>query len=354
MVAAAIAAAAAVASAGAGIYGALNTNTRSAQQAADYTGANLQNARDQQQYQAMLNAIALQRSTAGYGDSLGTTQKYDPYTNQWTTTLGALPQQQATSQALADISRNTTDMRTAQTANQDALSRSLTASDASDTAMRAIRAYNPMTPGGLTGALIERTTNANRAVQDPLVADTLRQYARMGTSAGPVLSQLQRESADGLRKSIIDSTIAGYTNAGSINRDNMASLLGKYSTLNANATPSFNYPGIASDDTNKTLANLAAYRAAQGGKAASDAAGNVPGMVNATTLASSNAAKNVVDSNFQANQINNLGKGFENLVKSGTDLYKSFGIGSKKTDYTTPQYSVGFGDGKLYNSGGVF
>lgn len=325
MVAAALTAAAAVASAGAGIYGLTQTNTRSAQQAADYSAANLQNAQNQQQYQAMLNAIALQRSTAGYSDSLGTTQKYDPYTNQWTTTLGALPQRQATSQALADISRNTTDMRTAQTANQDALSRSLTASDASDTAMRAIRDYNPMTPGGLTGALIEKTTNANRAVQDPLVADTLRQYARMGTSAGPVLAQLQRESADGLRKSIIDSTIAGYTNAGSINRDNMASLLGKYSTLNANATPTFNYPGIATDDTNKTLANLAAYRAAQGGKSASDAAGNVAAMTNATSLASGNAAKNVVDSNFQANQFANAGKGVEALVKSGTDLYKTLG-----------------------------
>jgi hypothetical protein len=181
----AISAIAALASAGAGIAGVMGSNTKSAQQSADYSGYALQNAQNQQQYQAALNALALQRSSAGSADSLGTTQKYDPYTNQWTTTLGPLPQSQAISQNIADIARNTTDVRMAQRANEQATGRSLTAADAADSAMRAIRAYSPMTPGALTGALEQKATMANRQIQDPLVADTLRTYARMGTSAGP-------------------------------------------------------------------------------------------------------------------------------------------------------------------------
>ena len=343
---AAIGAAAALASAGAAVYGATRANTKSAQQSADYSLWGLQNARDQQQYQALLNAIALKRGTAGYEDSLGTTQSYDPYTNTWKTSLGAIPQAQAIAKGNADISRNTTDLRMAQEANRGALGRSLTAGDAADTAMRAVRAYNPMSADALTGALMERATMANRSVQDPLVADTLRQYARMGTSAGPVLSQLQRQSSEDLRKAIIDSTIAGRTNAGSINNQNMSSLLGKYSTLNANANPQFNYPGVATDNTNSTMAQLAMYRASQGSKAASDAANNVPGMVNAGTAAASGAAKNVVDSNFQANQIANLGKGFENLVGSGKDLYNSlFGDSTSKrsTGYTDAERQAAAG-----------
>jgi hypothetical protein len=164
-----------------------------------------------------------------------------------------------------------------------------------------------------------------------------------------VLAQLQRESADGLRKSIIDSTIAGYTNAGDINKSNMSSLLGKYSTLNANATPSFNYPGIATDDTNKTLANLAAYRAAQGGDAATKAATGVPASTGATTLAAGSAAKNVVDSNFQANQIANLGKSGEALAKGGVDLYKTlFGNDSDPTKGMKKNSDGTFGDNALY------
>jgi hypothetical protein len=329
----AISAIAALASAGAGIAGVMGSNTRSAQQSADYTNYALQNTIDQQRYKGLLDSIALQRSSAGSSDSLGTTQRYDPYTNQWITELGPLPQQTAISQNLANIARNTTDVQMAQRANADAVSRSLTAADAADSAMRAIRAYSPMTPGALTGALEQKATMANRQVQDPLVADTLRTYARMGTSAGPVLSQLQSGSADNLRKAIIDATVAGQTNASSVNKDNMASLLGRYSTLNANATPTFNYPGIATDDTNKTLANLAAYRAAQSGSAASNASRDVAAMTGQVTGAAKDAAGNVVDSNFQANQLANLGKGFENFVTKGTDAYnKIFGSPSKKTD----------------------
>jgi hypothetical protein len=335
---AAITAAAGLASAGAGLAGTLSANTRSAQQQSDISQGALNNARSQQQYQAMLNAIALQRSTAGSTDSMGTTQSYDPYTNTWNTKLGALPQQQAISQGQAQISRNTTDLRNAQVANQEAMRRSYAASDAADSAMRAIRAYNPVTQGGLTGALEQRATMANRQVQDPLVADTLRTYARMGTSAGPVLAQLQNQSATDLRKAIIDATISGYGGASDVNKNNMASLLGKYSTLNANATPTLQYPGIATDDTNKTMAQLAAYRAAQGGRAATDAAASVPGMTGQVTTAASGAAKNVVDSNFQANQLANLGKGFENFVNKGTDAYNkvsdAFGPTTYKDDST--------------------
>jgi hypothetical protein len=129
------------------------------------------------------------------------------------------------------------------------------------------------------------------------------------------------QSGDDLRKAIIDATIAGQTNAADINSKNTASLLGRYSTLNANATPTFNYPGIATDDTNKTMANLAAYRALQSGRSATEAAASVPNMTGQVTGAAKDAAGNVVDSNFQANQLANLGKGFENLVSKGTDAY---------------------------------
>lgn len=318
-----IAAIAGIASAGAGIYGTLSRNQQSAQQSSNINNDALRNAIYAQMNSAGLNAEALKRSTAGYTDSSGTSQAYDPYTNTWKTTLGALPQQDTNASLLASIQRNTTDMRQAQGANAQSAGRALQSSDAADSALRGLRAFNPMSANGLTGALIERATTANRNAETPLIQDTLRQYARMGTSAAPVLSQLQRQSADNLRSSIIDSTIAGYQNAGGINAQNQKNLTDRYSTTMAGAQPQFQYPGINPNNTSNALAQLTAYRAGQSGQAATYAARNPMDAANSVTGAARNAASSVPSSNFAGQQVTDLGKGVKNLTDSGIDAYQN-------------------------------
>ena len=340
--AATLAAIGSLVSAGAGVAGVLSSNTRSAQTSADYSYQALINAINQQQQQAQQNVIANQQARSGYTDSQGNALSYDPYTNSWNYTLGKLPQEEATAASIASIMRNTTDMRQAEAANVDATQRSLTASDAADRAMRAIQAYAPTTPEGLTGALMEKAFISNRETEDPLIADTLRQYARMGSSAGPVLAALQRQSADDLRKSVLDATIQGYTNAADINKTNLGSLYSAYNTANANATPSFTYPGVQTDSTPNTMAQLAAYRAANAAKTGADTASDTTASTGQTTAAAKNAASNVVDSNASGTQLSAAGKSLADVITSGGKLYQQlFGTGTTKKDTSSDTFGSG-------------
>lgn len=313
------------------------TNNTSSKTSSNISNSALLQSIYNQMNQSSYNAEALKRSTAGYSDSTGTTQTYDPYTNTWNTQLGPTAQAEALASGQASVARDTTDLRQAEAANTAATGRSLSATDATDSALRAIQNYNTITPQSLTGDLIEQATTANRNAETPVIADTVRQYARQGTAAGPVLANLQRQSADSLRSAIIDSTIKGYQTAGSLNSTNQKNLTDKYTTVAAGSVPTFQYPGIATDSTSNTMAQLAAYRAGQSTNAASTAGKDVTDSTNANTTAASNAAKNVSSSNYNASQLSNYGKTLASLFSSGNvDAWnKVFGSdsSSKKVSY---------------------
>jgi hypothetical protein len=89
--------------------------------------------------------------------------------------------------------------------------RALMAARSAGPALAAVNNFKPMSVGGLEGALQQNATMANRQAEDPIIADTLRQFMRSGTAAGPVLTQMERGNADTLRKTVNEDTINAMT-----------------------------------------------------------------------------------------------------------------------------------------------
>lgn len=240
----------------------------------------LADARDNEQYQRMVGAMINQRSVAGQTDSMGNKLEYDPSTNTWRSTAGALPQAAQTAAEQAGISRNTTDLRQAQLANAIAARRATEAGPVADTAVRELQSFRPQGADQLVGLLQAQGTNAARATFDPLRADTLRSFQRSGTAAGPVLAQLGKSENDALRDTLIDAQIKGMTGVGGINQAKRQGLEQSAANAMTLATPQFQYPGIQprTDDMAKTVAARAAsgaYGTAQGMGGVNTAAGGV-------------------------------------------------------------------------------
>jgi hypothetical protein len=225
------------------------------------------NQRNDRQYNQALVAEGLRRSTSGYTDSEGNAVTYDPQTNTWKTTLGpsATRVQQASDNA--SVSRNTTDLRAAQRANANAAMQAVIARSSAEPARAAIENFRPMDAATLSGLLQDKTTQANRASQDPIIADTLRQFARTGTAAGPVLDTMMRTNAQGLRDTVRDNTISAMTSAPQVNQANLANLTGKYAALSAGSTPSLQFSQLSTQNPRDTLASLMASRAQGAGSA---------------------------------------------------------------------------------------
>jgi hypothetical protein len=227
--------------------------------------AGLQNAQNQQQYQQALNALAMQRSIAATTDGAGNTTEYDPATNSWKTTLTP---EQARLQGASDqasISRNTTDLATSQEANNNAMKQAIAARSAAGPALADIQNFKPLSQEGLEGQLQETATTANRQAQQPVIADTLRSFARTGTAAGPVLTNMMRDNATSLRQTMVGDQLAAMKNVGDINNSKMAGLNNTYSSLNQASHPSLNFSPI--DGTNPNAAILQAITARAGGAA---------------------------------------------------------------------------------------
>lgn len=312
--AAIIGALAATASAGSQIAGTLNThpNVVSPQYAANAE----QNSRNQEQYQQLLNALALKRSSAGYSDNQGNTVQYNPVTNQWESTLG--PQTEAVQRASdqASIARNTTDLREAERANQAAELTGITARSAAGPARAAIENFRPMGADALAGLLQDRETRANNVTQEPLVADTLRQFARTGTAAAPVLDQLMRTRAQGLRDTVSDSTLKAMTGIGDVNNANLGNLTSRYSALMAGSSPSLQFSNLSTQNPRDIMTNLIASRASAAGTAPSSAAYATSGASDAVTRASTLGAANPPQNNFDAAQTKALGSEIGDFGKS--------------------------------------
>lgn len=248
--------------------------------------------------QMQQQALANQRAVAGTQDSFGTTVKYDPYTNTWTTAEGALPQASDTAAMQSAITRNTTDLQQQELVNALAMRRAGLAAPAADAALRDLQSFRPMRQDELAGLLTQQATDAARATYDPLRADTLRAVARTGTAAAPVLAELGRSEAGNLRDSLRSALIDSMTQTNQINQQRQAGLENAAANTAALATPSIGQVGLANPATAQ-LGQLGAQRAAY-------AAGSTPrGSPNTTgtDAAYANLLKNQPDPNFGTNQL---------------------------------------------------
>ena len=274
---------------GSTIAGTMNRGNGTAQHGQDIALAQLQDARNNDQYQKALSTLITQRSVAGAQDEYGSGMEYDPATNTWRSRLGAQPKAVQDSADLAAISRNTTDLRQAQAANQQAAQRATDAGPVADTALRNLRDNRDMSSSTLAGLLQQRATDAARATFDPLTADTLRSYQRTGTAAAPVMAALGKQQFESLRDTLADSQIKALTGVDEINANRRKSLESSAVNTGGLATPQFQYPGITPSGNRDALANATAARAQQGG------IGAVYGMggVNAANTQSQSAYENL-------------------------------------------------------------
>jgi hypothetical protein len=299
-------AAAAAVSALAGLGSAAINSSRSnsqAEQKQAISNYGLSDAQSNAQYQRMLSTLINQRSVAGSTDSAGTTVKYDPATNQWVSELGALPQQVQTSADQAAVSRNTTDLKQAQAANAQAAIRAARGEGYADSSRRALENFRPTSGSEMSALLGEQATRASNATYTPLINDTLRSFARTGTSAGPVLAELGKSSASNLRDSLIDARLKGISGADSSNQSRRSDLASAAQSGASLATPGFGYSQISPSTYASTMSTLLGQRANTASVAPAYGASGVNSAEKDVQGAYGHATSNVADPNFGTNQL---------------------------------------------------
>jgi hypothetical protein len=262
------------------------------------SGQGVADAAANKQQADMVQALINQRSIASQTDSSGTSLAYDPATNTWKTTLGKVPQQVQDSADQAAISRNTTDLRQAQFANEQSAKRAALAQPYADATRRDLESFKPMGYDQLTGLLQQQATNASNSTFSPLVADTLRSFARTGTSAGPVLGQIGRDASKNLRDSLIDAQIKGMTGADSINQSKRSGLEGAASNAQSLATPAFGYTNISASPYSTAMTAAATNRATGASTAPAYGASASNAAEKSLQDAYGNQEKNVPNTNY--------------------------------------------------------
>lgn len=329
-----------VISSGLGIASALSANQQGNQEARGGDLAQLQDARNNEAYQQALNSLLIQQGRSGFRDSEGNELAYDPSTNTYTSKLGALPGAARQAQLGAQISRDTTDQTQANRVNEAAEGRSLRAATSAEPFLNQINNYRPVSGTELGGLLQERGAIATNDAYRPLIQQALTQAQRTGSAAGPIISDVGRQSSADLRKNAIDSMIAGKTGAADINAKNLGTLTGAYTALNANANPTLQFPGIQTDDTNKTMANMAAQRAQLSTSGLAAAGSNANTATRVAGLANDSIA--TPESNQQAATLKGLGDIFTpDKIKTIADLADRFG--KPKTEIVNPGGGKAFG-----------
>lgn len=324
----ALAAIAALGTAAASTAGAVQGSANA--QAANKTSAqisanNLQNSQNQQQYQHALDQIAMQRSVAGSTDARGDQLRYDPGTNSWVSTLSPTGQRVQSAADNAAITRNTNDVRTSEDANNAAMLDAIRARGASGTALDKLQAFKPMSEGGLEGALQETATTANRQAEAPVIADTLRQFARTGTAAGPVLTNMMRDNATTLRQTMLGDKIGAMKNTADINNANRGGLASTYEGLNNAAKPALNFAPIAGGSPNDALLSEMTQRASGAPQSASTGAYSLSSATNANNLAAENAAKNPGIGADPSGLIGGIGNQIKGLFDPNGAVLKAIG-----------------------------
>lgn len=315
-------------------------SSRSNGQAIQQSGVNQQALNDAQnnyRNQQMIQALINQRSIAGQVDSQGTSLEYDPVLNQWVSKLGKLPEKVQTTADQASISRNTTDLKQAQFANQEAAVRASRAAPYADASRRELESFKPMPQDQLIGLLQQQATNASNATFRPLVQDTLRSFARTGTSAGPVLGQIGKDAASNLRDSLIDAQIKGMTGTDQINQSKRSGLQSAAQTGAALATPAFGYSSVNSSPYSTAMQSLLGQRAT--GAATAPAYG--AGATNTANKQEQDAygayAKGIPDPNYGIEQM-------RSGLSSVNTAFGAGGAGKSLIDALTKNNSTNAGD----------
>lgn len=220
-----------------GIMGALAPDDNSAAYQRQLEANNLQNSQNQQQYAHALNAEAMKRAAAGSVDAQGNTIRYDPGSNSWISAMGAEPTRQ---QAGVDSANYLHNQVAVPQAIQNNAASSIQASLARRGMSGALNDLNnaPKTNvDSLEGALQGVSTRANQVSQQPIIADTLRQFARTGTAAGPVLAQLERANSDTLSQEMSRNKIDAMKGAADIDASRRQALSVPIQTLQQAGTP---------------------------------------------------------------------------------------------------------------------
>jgi len=342
---AAIIGAASLLGAGLSSAGAASANNRQGQLSYAIEQQRLQDARQNQQYQQALTAMAMNQAQAGYTDAQGSTVTYDPATNTWKTTLGPQAQAQQSASTAADIARNTTDARRAQQANEQALIAAAAARPGAEAARMRAEQYQPIQARDLAGLLETRAATASGDQQRAALQDILRQYARTGTSAAPVITQMQSQRARDLQDSIIQSRIAAMTGTDQINAQRQQALNADAAAKGALTTPNLQYAGITGSNPNAALAALTADRARNATIAAAYGGSNVNKAAELGGAASGATAGAVPNTNLGATGMIGAGNTISGLAgnRNFTDaLTKMFAPTNAKP--TSTLMGGGFGE----------
>ena len=338
-------------SGGAAVAGALGRSNAQPQQSFAIQERALQDAENNDAFQKALSVLINRRSVAGSQDSFGSTLQYDPATNTWVSKLGPLPQAEETASAQAGISRNTTDLRQAQLANENAMRRAASAGPLYDTAIRNLQDFRPTTSAELSGLLTQQGLTANNAVMRPIIADTLRTYARSGTSATPALEKLGRQSYENLKDAMISGRIQALQSTDNINNARRQGLESAATTAGALANPTLQSTGIQGSDAGKTLAALLASRSQTASTAPATGQFGVNQAQGLNQTALKNLAGAVPDPNASLNSllsgVKDVGSILQNEKSIGSIL-SLFGGGStpdpNDTFFPKPENSFGVGN----------
>jgi hypothetical protein len=315
--------------AGLGLQAAGSASANNAQANAQYAieQQRLAEARQNADYQRALTAMAQRQAQAGYTDASGSTIAYDPATNTWKTTLGPQAQAQNVASIAAQIARDTTDTRRAQQANEQELMRAAAARPSAEAARLRAEQFQPIQAADLAGLLETRAATAQNDALRSTLQTVLANAARTGTSAAPIVTSLQSNNADQLRKAIIDARIAAMTGADQINQQRQQGLNANVAATGGQTAPNLQYASPTGADPNKALAAIAADRARNSTLAAVYGGGNVNTATNLMGGASGATAGAVPNSNLLSTglisagqQVGALGKD-KDLMASLTTLF---------------------------------
>ena len=315
--------------AGVGLLGSLFAGDGGAAQQQKIAANQLQQSQNSQQYGQALNAEALKRAIAGSTDAQGSTIRYDPTTNSWVSSLGKVPGDVQAGINSATQLHNAVDVPQSTQNNAASSIMASLARRGMSGALNNLNSYQPKTDAQVEGALQDSSTRANQISQAPIIADTLRQFARTGTAAGPVLAQLERANSDSLSKEMSDYVVKAMTSTGDINNANRQSLTTPITTLTAAGTP--NQQNTSASYTQGPAAELAAQvngRATGSATPASAGANsNAYGVI-----AGNQAAKLASDTSMNGlgpSQLAGAYKSIQNLGSSG----EASGIGKAISDW---------------------
>lgn len=286
--------------------------------------------------QALLTAEAMKRASASTTDGRGSTIRFDPATNTWVTSLGDKAQGLQSSSDNAIIQRNTGDREQQQASTQENIRQNLLARRGYETALGEVKNFTPRSVADVEGGYNQVASDANRLSTQPIIADTLRAFARTGTNAAPVLTSLQRDNANSLRNQLLQNHIQAMMDTPKINSANKSSLIGDATQLGALSKQNPAFTGVQVADPDHDLNAISAQRA--GGAAAPATAGAY--NVGASIANQGLAANRLIAANKPSedgNTLLGLSKQLPGLADKAGDLYNSI-FGTKTPTSTSSDY----------------